>query len=69
MLAGAGITLYLLVAMHNYVLAALSAGLFAPLIGFHFVITLISKRDDLVTIEGVLRTNEISDIEMAMQRS
>jgi hypothetical protein len=68
-MTGVGITLYLVVAMHNYVLAALSAGLFAPLIGFHFVITLISKRDDLVTIEGVLRTNEISDREKAMQRS
>ena len=68
-LAGAGITLYLLVAMHNYVLAALSAGLFAPLIGFHFVITLISKREDLVTIEGVQRTNEKSDREKAKQRS
>ena len=68
-MTGVGITLYLVVAMHNYVLAALSAGLFAPLIGFHFVITLISKRDDLVTIEGVLRTNEMSDREKAMQRS
>ncbi len=68
-MTGVGITLYLVVAMHNYVLAALSAGLFAPLIGFHFVITLISKRDDLVTIQGVLRTNEISDREKAMQRS
>jgi hypothetical protein len=68
-MTGVGITLYLVVAMHNYVLAALSAGLFAPLIGFHFVISLISKRDDLVTIEGVLRTNEMSDREKAMQRS
>jgi hypothetical protein len=68
-MTGVGITLYLVVAMHNYVLAALSAGLFAPLIGFHFVTTLISKRDDLVTIQGVLRTNEKSDIEKAMQRS
>jgi hypothetical protein len=68
-MTGVGITLYLVVAMHNYVLAALSAGLFAPLIGFHFVITLISKRDDVVTIQGVLRTNEKSDIEKAMQRS
>ena len=68
-MTGVGVTLYLVVAMHNYVLAALSAGLFAPLIGFHFVITLISKRDDLVRIEGVLRTNEISDREEAMQRS
>ena len=68
-MTGVGITLYLVVAMHNYVLAALSAGLFAPLIGFHFVTTLISKRDDLVTFQGVLRTNEMSDREKAMQRS
>ena len=68
-MTGVGVTLYLVVAMHNYVLAALSAGLFAPLIGFHFVITLISKRDDLVRIEGVIRTNEISDRDEAMQRS
>ena len=68
-MTGVGITLYLVVAMHNYFLAALSAGLFAPLIGFHFVTTLISKRDDLVTIQGVLRTNEKSDIEKAMHRS
>ena len=68
-MTGVGITLYLVVAMHNYVLAALSAGLFAPLIGFHFITALISKRDDLVTIQGVLRTNEKSDIEKAMQRS
>jgi hypothetical protein len=57
-MTGAGVTLYLVLAMHNYVLAALAAGLFAPLIGFHFIVTLISKRDGLVTIEGVRRTNE-----------
>jgi len=68
-MTGAGVTLYLVVAMHNYILAALAAGLFAPLIGFHFVITLISKRDDLVTIEGVLRTNEKPEREKAMQRT
>jgi hypothetical protein len=40
--------------MHNYVLAALAAGLFAPLITFHFVITLISRRDGgLISIEGI----------------
>jgi hypothetical protein len=51
-MTGAGVTLYIVFAMHNYVLAALAAGLFVPLIGFHFIITLISKRDDLVRIEG-----------------
>jgi hypothetical protein len=44
--------------MHDYVLAALAAGLFAPLIGFHFIVTLIAKRDSLVTIEGIRRANE-----------
>jgi hypothetical protein len=57
-MTGVGLTLYLVLAMHNYVLAALAAGLFAPLVGFHYILTLISKRDGLVTIEGVRRTNE-----------
>jgi hypothetical protein len=50
-MTGAGVTLYLVLAMNNYILAALTAGVFAPLIGFHFLITLISKRDDLLRIE------------------
>lgn len=55
----AGVTLYLVLGMHNYILAALAAGLFAPLIRFHFILTLISKRDGLVTIDEVIRrTNE-----------
>jgi hypothetical protein len=57
-MTGAGVALYLVLAMHNYVLAALAAGLFAPLIAFHFVITLISRRDGLISIEGIRRTNE-----------
>jgi hypothetical protein len=57
-MTGAGVTLYLILALHNYFLAALCAGLFAPLIGFHFVITLISKRDGLISIEDIQRTNE-----------
>ena len=45
--------------MNDYNLASLAAGLFAPLIVFHFVITLISKRDRLVRIERMRnRTNE-----------
>jgi hypothetical protein len=53
-MTGAGVTLYLILAMHNYILAALTAGLFAPLIVFHFVITVISKRgDEIISIEGV----------------
>jgi hypothetical protein len=57
-MTGAGVTLYVVLAMHNYVLAALAAGLFVPLIVFHFIVTLISKRDGLVKIEGIQRTNE-----------
>jgi hypothetical protein len=60
-MTGVGVTSYLVLAMHNYVLATLAAGLFAPLIGFHFIITLISKREDLVRIEGIRRPNENQD--------
>ena len=68
-MTGAGVTLYLVLAMHDYVLAALAAGLFAPLIGFHFIVTLISKRDGLVKIEGIQRTNENLERERAIQRT
>jgi hypothetical protein len=68
-MTGAGVTLYLVLAMHNYVLAALAAGLFSPLIGFHFVITLISKRDGVVRIEGIRRPNENQDSDIAIQRT
>jgi hypothetical protein len=52
-MTGAGVVLYLILAMNEYTLAGLAAGLFAPLIVFHFVITLISKRNGLVRIEGI----------------
>lgn len=68
-MTGAGVTLYLVLAMHNYVLAVLAAGLFAPLIGFHFIVTLISKRDGLVKIEGIQRTNENLEREKVIQRT
>ena len=68
-MTGAGVALYLVLAMHNYVLAALAAGLFAPLIVFHFIITLISKRDGLVKIEGIQRTNENLEREKVVQRT
>jgi hypothetical protein len=66
-MTGAGVVLYLILAMHNYVLATLAAGLFAPLVGFHFVVTLISKRDGLISIEGNRRTNENHDSKMVIQ--
>jgi hypothetical protein len=68
-MTGAGVTLYLVLAMHNYVLAALAAGLFAPLIVFHFIVTLISKRDGLLKIEGIQRTNENLEREKVIQRT
>jgi hypothetical protein len=37
-MTGAGITLYLLLYMHDYTLAALTIAVFGPLIGFHFAI-------------------------------
>lgn len=52
-MTGAGVVLYLILAMNDYILAGLAAGLFAPLIVFHFVITLISKRNGLIRIEGM----------------
>ena len=52
-MTGAGVVLYLILAMNEYTLAGLASGLFAPLIVFHFVITLISKRNGLVRIEGM----------------
>jgi hypothetical protein len=44
-MTGAGITLYMLY-LHNYMLAALTAGLFAPLIVFHFAIDKLSRDND-----------------------
>lgn len=37
-MTGVGITLYLLLCLHNYILAFLTVVVFAPLIGFHFAI-------------------------------
>ena len=41
-MTGAGITLYLLY-QNSYMLAALTAAVFAPLIGFHFAIDRLAK--------------------------
>jgi hypothetical protein len=57
-MTGIGVVLYLVLAMDDDILAGLAAGLFAPLIVFHFAITLISKRNGLVRIEGMKRANE-----------
>ena len=47
-------------------LLALVAGLFAPLIVFHFVITLLSRKDGLISIERIRRTNEKLESKMAV---
>ena len=58
-MTGAGVVLYLLRGMNNYILAGCAAGVFSSLIVFHFVITWISKRNRLVRIERMMkRTNE-----------
>jgi hypothetical protein len=46
-MTGAGITLYMLY-LGNYALAAITAAVFAPLIGFHFA---ISKVHDTTNVE------------------
>ena len=56
-MTGVGVVLYLVLAMNSYIVAGLAAGLFAPLIAFHFVITLMSRRSEPVGIEGLKRTN------------
>jgi hypothetical protein len=65
-MTGAGVTLYLILVMHDYVLAALAAGLFAHLIVFHFVITLLSRKDDLISIESTQRANGKLESKMTM---
>jgi hypothetical protein len=52
-MTGVGVTLYLVLGMHNYLLAALAAGLFASLIVFHFVISLLSRKESVISIERV----------------
>jgi hypothetical protein len=39
-----GVTAYLMY-LQNYMLAAIAASVFAPLIGFHFILDTISKRE------------------------
>jgi hypothetical protein len=56
-MTGVGVVLYLILAMNDYIHAGLTTALFSPLIVFHFVITWISKKNGLVRIEGMKRTN------------
>jgi hypothetical protein len=53
-LTGAGITLYLFFGLHDPRLAALTIGLFAPLVAFHFAIsTLSERRNNIIRIKGL----------------
>jgi hypothetical protein len=55
-LTGAGITLYLYFGLRDPGLAALTIGLFAPLIAFHFAIsTLSARRKNIIRIKLMLK--------------
>ncbi|MER3408468.1 MAG: hypothetical protein C4292_07100 [Nitrososphaera sp.] len=45
-MTGAGITLYLLLSLQNYTLAAVTVAAFGPLIAFHFAIDRIKPGKD-----------------------
>jgi hypothetical protein len=53
-MTGAGITLYLTY-LQSYMLAVLTLAVFAPLIGFHFVMTRLSKSEDDSTSPTCIR--------------
>src|SRR5512133_1923134 len=59
-MTGAGITLYLTY-LQSYMLAVLTLAVFAPLIGFHFVMTRLSKTEDDSTSTTCLRHACISN--------
>ena len=48
-MTGIGISLYMLY-LHSYMLAVLTAALFVPLIGSHFVLSKISQSEDCHTL-------------------
>jgi hypothetical protein len=55
-MTGVGITLYLLY-LNSYMLAAITASVFAPLIGFHFIMTRISESEDYCSKSRCLSSN------------
>ena len=59
-MTGAGISLYLLY-LHSYMLAALTLAVFAPLIGFHFVMARLSKSEDYCTSPACIRRSRSSN--------
>ena len=55
-MTGVGITLYLLY-LNSYMLAAITASVFAPLIAFHFIMTRISESEDYCNKSRCLSSN------------
>ena len=55
-MTGVGITLYLIY-LGSYMLAAITASVFAPLIGFHFIMTRISESEDSCNKSRCLSSN------------
>jgi hypothetical protein len=51
-MTGVGVTLYLVLGMHNYLLAALAAGLFAPLIVFHLSLAFFLGKKASLALKG-----------------
>ena len=66
-MTGAGITLYLTY-LESYMLAALTLAVFAPLIGFHFLMAKLSESEDYCTSATCIRrlrsSNTITGTEM-----
>lgn len=62
-LTGAGITLYLFFGLNDPRLAALTLGLFAPLIAFHFAVSSLSaKRKNIIRIKPMLKNQRSTRI-------
>jgi hypothetical protein len=59
-MTGAGIALYLTY-LHSYMLAALTLAVFAPLIGFHFVMARLSKSEDYCSSPRCIRRSRFSN--------
>jgi hypothetical protein len=53
-MTGVGITLYLIY-LHSYILAAATLAVFAPPIGFHFIMASMSKSEEYYTVSRCFR--------------
>jgi hypothetical protein len=57
-MTGIGITAYLTFGLHDIRLAILTAGVFAPLVGFHFVVSRLSSRESSSRLVRVKSTRK-----------